>query len=141
VTFITAVLDATNGAVTLVNAGHCAPLVYRRSSGAVEEAMPIEKTGVPLGVLEMPVYGACSIVINAGDSLIFYTDGVTDALNPSQHQFKLEGILSALRGPGPSTPKALVERLVKAVEQHAAGHPQYDDITLVAFGQTPAPGV
>jgi serine phosphatase RsbU (regulator of sigma subunit) len=135
ITFAAAFLDAAKYTVTMVNAGHCPPLLYRRSSGFVADVMPVQVAGVPLGVDESPTYGSSTIELEVGDSILFFTDGITDALSPTRQRFNLEGIRSTLRGIDAASPRALVERLVKAVEKHAAGHPQYDDITLVCIGR------
>jgi serine phosphatase RsbU (regulator of sigma subunit)/pSer/pThr/pTyr-binding forkhead associated (FHA) protein len=134
ITFAAALLDTATQMVTLVSAGHCAPLFCSRESGTVRDAMPKDVAGVPLGVMEAPVYGSYQVKLEAGDSLLLFTDGVPDALNAQNQPFKLQGIEATLREGGPLSPRALGERLVKAVEQHAAGRSQYDDITLVAFG-------
>jgi serine phosphatase RsbU (regulator of sigma subunit)/pSer/pThr/pTyr-binding forkhead associated (FHA) protein len=135
ITLSAAVLDAANHVVTLANAGHCIPLLYRHSDNSWQEAMSIETAGVPLGVDESPVYGSCQVKLEPGDCILLYTDGVTDAFNAQNQPFKIQGIYTTLRGGGPYTPRSLGERLVKAVEHYAAGHSQYDDITLVAFGR------
>ncbi len=134
VTFGAAVLDPEAHTVTLVNAGHLAPLIYRRATGALEEATSPEVTGLPLGVLDNYEYASCQAQLNPGDSLLIFTDGVTDALDDRDQKFEMDGVRTAIVG-GPYLAEALGERIVKAVKQHAAGR-SFDDITLVAFGRT-----
>jgi len=136
VTFAAAVLDTAAQTVTIVNAGHCTPLLYRRGINKLEEAIGKDVSGVPLGVAEQPVYGSGLVKLEPGDTLLFFTDGVPDALNAQNESFKIHGIHATLRNAEPLTPRTLGERIMKAVEQHAAGHSQYDDITLVTFGRT-----
>jgi serine phosphatase RsbU (regulator of sigma subunit)/pSer/pThr/pTyr-binding forkhead associated (FHA) protein len=135
ITFTAALLDAARHAVTLVNAGHCAPLLYRRESNSVSEAIANSDAGVPIGVEESPSYGSRQIQLQPGDCVLLFTDGVLDALNSQNQPFRLSGVYHSLQSGGPYTPQSLGERVVKAVEQHAAGHSQYDDITLVSFGR------
>jgi sigma-B regulation protein RsbU (phosphoserine phosphatase) len=135
ITFCAAVIDLANHRVTLVNAGHCIPLLYRRASKTLQPALTIEQTGVPLGVEDAPCYGSCQVKLEPGDCLLCYTDGVIDALDTHDRRFELKGIYSALRDGGPFTPQSMGDQLVKAVELHATGHSQVDDITLVAFGR------
>ena len=137
ITFAVAMLDASRHVVTLVNAGHCTPLLYRRAANTLSEAISNAQAGVPLGVEESPSYGSCQIELQPGDSVLLFTDGVPDALNSQNQQFRLAGVHASVRSGGPYTPQSLGERVVKAVEQHAAGHSQYDDITLVSFGRVP----
>jgi phosphoserine phosphatase RsbU/P len=135
VTLMAALLDAGRHVVTLVNAGHCFPLLYRRASNSWSDALPGDLSGVPLGVLETPVYAACQVELSPGDTLLFFTDGVPDALNFEQQRFKLQGIQAALASGGPYTAESAGQRLVKALGDFSAGYSQYDDITVVCFGR------
>jgi serine phosphatase RsbU (regulator of sigma subunit)/pSer/pThr/pTyr-binding forkhead associated (FHA) protein len=136
ITFLAALLDPACHVVTLVNAGHCTPLLQRYKSNSWVEGMSTDQAGVPLGVDEVPVYGSCQLRLEPGDCLLMYTDGVIDAQNAQNQQFKTQGIYTTLRAGGPYTPQLLGERLVKVVEHHSAGRSQYDDITLVSFGRS-----
>jgi serine phosphatase RsbU (regulator of sigma subunit)/pSer/pThr/pTyr-binding forkhead associated (FHA) protein len=135
VTLALAVLDPAKHQVTLVNAGHLSPLLYRRGTSTLEEAVPKDATGLPLGVLRGCEYGSTQVALNAGDSLILFTDGVTDATDVRDSRFAMKGIEASLLQGGPATPKSLVERLVRAVHVHATNQSQQDDITLVALGR------
>jgi serine phosphatase RsbU (regulator of sigma subunit)/pSer/pThr/pTyr-binding forkhead associated (FHA) protein len=134
VTFAAAVLDPETHAITLVNAGHLPPLIYRQATGALEDATTQEVTGLPLGVVDTYEFVSCQARLNPGDSLIIFTDGVPDALNERDQKFEMEGLRAAVVG-GPYSAPALGDRIVKAVKQHAGGR-SFDDITLVAFGRT-----
>jgi len=135
VTLAAAVLDVAGRAVTLVNAGHCTPLLYRFAANSLQEAIPNSASGVPLGVSEAPDYGAWRVELEPGDSLLMYTDGVSDSLNSRDQAFKVQGIYNSLKNSGPHTAESLGQRIVKAVEAHASGRSQYDDITLLSFGR------
>lgn len=137
VTLITAVIDADTHSVSVVNAGHLTPLLYRRDTGIVENATLYEIGGQPLGLEKGHVYPAGKVELRPGDALIVFTDGVTDAVNVSTERFGLDGVLAALRGGGPLSATALGERLRKAVDSYSAGSSQIDDITLVVFGRKP----
>ncbi|HXG11857.1 MAG TPA: SpoIIE family protein phosphatase [Gemmataceae bacterium] len=137
VTLAAAVLDPDRHAVTLVSAGHPAPLLYHRETGTLEEAISRDGAGMPLGIVEGQAYLQPDLRLAPGDCLLLFTDGVTDAVNVRKESFGIEGITAALRDGGPFSPQALVERVVKAVKQHAAGCPQHDDITLVCLGRVP----
>jgi sigma-B regulation protein RsbU (phosphoserine phosphatase) len=135
VTLALAVVDPAKHVVTLVNAGHLAPLLYRRGASELEEAVPKDATGLPLGVLEGCEYESSQTALNPGDTLLLYTDGVTDATDVRDLRFGLKGIQGSLLQGAPATPKLLVERLVRAVHVHATNQSQQDDITLVALGR------
>src|SRR5207245_8473059 len=79
VTLVAAVLDPGSHTVTLVNAGHPSPLIYHRATRTVEEAISTAAAGLPLGVLDGFEYGSCQISLEPGDSILAFTDGVTEA--------------------------------------------------------------
>lgn len=134
VTLGAALLDSTGHQVTFVNAGHIPPLIYRRNSDSFEEIVPRDLTGFPLGVAEGVVYDAVAGALAPGDTVLMFTDGVTDARNKDDRDFKPDGVHAALQK-CPKTPKAMVDCLVAAVKEHAKGCKQHDDITIVAFGR------
>lgn len=141
VTFATAVLDPAHNLVTVINAGHMAPLIYRQVAGQFEEAITTDLTGLPLGVLEGFQYASHQVELRPGDSMLLFTDGITDAMNVQNQAFQMKGIHHAIldKNGQPShtlTAPELGERLVKAVKQHAAGRSQHDDIAMVCFGRT-----
>jgi serine phosphatase RsbU (regulator of sigma subunit) len=136
VTLVGVLLDPAENTATQLSAGHMSPLLYRRSTGSVQDSMSRDMAGLPLGIMEGADYTANQLVLQPGDSLLLYTDGVIDAVNVRGDRFGLEGILKALQIGGPFTPRTLCDRLVKAVKQHSAGANQADDITLVCLGRT-----
>jgi serine phosphatase RsbU (regulator of sigma subunit)/pSer/pThr/pTyr-binding forkhead associated (FHA) protein len=136
VTLAAAVLDPERHTVTLVNAGHLSPLIYRRGSGTLVEALAKDIAGVPLGIMGGVAFDTAQVLLQPGDSLVLYTDGVHDALDVREQQFTPKGVQRAVQDAGAATPRALGERIVKAVQQHAAGRPPYDDVTLVCLGRT-----
>jgi len=142
VTLAACVLDPVSNMVTVVNAGHMPPLVYRPGAARLEDGITSEATGLPLGVVDNFPYSAHSFEIKPGDSLVLFTDGVTDALSTQNAAFQMKGIHQSVqdcKGPG-VTPMDLGERIVKAVKQHSIGRAQHDDIAMVCFGRTQVPG-
>jgi sigma-B regulation protein RsbU (phosphoserine phosphatase) len=135
VTLVAAVLNPAQHTLTLVNAGHPAPLIYRPSTGNVEEATGKDLVALPLGVLEGTAYRAQSVTLEPGDCVLLYSDGVTDQLDKQNKQIQQQAIRLALQE-GIRDPKRLGERIVKILKQYASGRPQQDDITLVCFGRT-----
>jgi serine phosphatase RsbU (regulator of sigma subunit) len=136
VTFAAALVEPASHRVTLVSAGHMAPLHYHRATGTIEDSMPKEVPGVPLGIMEGYQFASHTTILEPGDCLLLYTDGVTDAANPRNVPFSTQGMMAALQAGGPPAPQALCDRLVRAVKQHVAGRAQFDDITLVCLGRT-----
>jgi len=135
VTLVAAVLDPAAQTVTLLNAGHLGPLMYRPATGTLHDPIPAAAAGIPLGVIRGQTYTACRLPLQPGDSLLFFTDGVLDALSPRSQRFAVRGMHAAVQGGGPLSPKTLGQRIVAAVTRHSAGCDQRDDITLVSFGR------
>jgi phosphoserine phosphatase RsbU/P len=97
--------------------------------------MGSETAGLPIGVLDGYEYASCQVSLAPGDSILTFTDGVTEAMDVNDVQLQTKGVYDAVRGDA-YFPRALGERLVKAVKQFAAGRSQNDDIALVGFGRT-----
>ncbi|HZT80818.1 MAG TPA: SpoIIE family protein phosphatase [Gemmataceae bacterium] len=135
VTLAAALLDPARQAVTVFNAGHPKPLLYRRATGTLQEVFVNGAAGAPLGVTKGRAYEPGELRLHPGDCLLLYTDGVSDAANVQGERFGMPGIQAAARG-GPFGPRALGRRVVEAVEQFAVGRSQHDDITVVCFGKT-----
>ncbi len=139
VTMAAMVLDPATHKVTMVNAGHLNPMRYRVDDRSLEEVITNEQSGLALGIVEGFPYEAVEVALDPGDNLVVFTDGVTDAMSPADAMFGYEGITATLTRESPlgpiDRPRALGERLVKAVRKHAGGRPQNDDIALVCLGR------
>jgi serine phosphatase RsbU (regulator of sigma subunit) len=133
VTLVLAILDYQNHTLSVVNAGHLAPLL-RRANGTIEEIAAGDQTGLPLVVLSGYEYVSVDASLNPGDVLVLCTDGIYDALNTEGKLFGKERVLKVLKSNHGAT--QIGRDIVKAVEQFAAGVPQYDDITLVTVGRS-----
>ncbi len=135
VTLAAAILDANDHTLTLVNAGHPAPVIYHRSTGKAEEATSRDAAGLPLGIVEGFVYQAYTISLHPGDCILLYSDGVTDQLDKQNNPIQHSSLRAAFQD-GVRAPQALGESIVKILKQHTSQQRQHDDITLVCFGRT-----
>jgi serine phosphatase RsbU (regulator of sigma subunit)/pSer/pThr/pTyr-binding forkhead associated (FHA) protein len=134
VTLGASVVDVKAHRVACANAGHHAPLIYRKAKNDFEVGISKEKSGPPLGVVDDYEFESVIFNLDIGDCVVFFTDGVTEAVNKDDQEFKMSGVMQALKA-GPMTPKAMVERLVAAVKHHSQGCKQHDDLTIVALGR------
>jgi serine phosphatase RsbU (regulator of sigma subunit) len=137
ITLGAAILDPTTHAVTFVNAGHLAPLLVRASTGKYEAATPNQMAGLPLGIVEGTDFDTHQITLEPGDCVLYFSDGVTEAMNKQNEQLGLRAFDQALQS-GPLPPRTLGDRITKLVKQHAVGRAPHDDITLVCFGRKPS---
>ncbi|MBL8849550.1 MAG: SpoIIE family protein phosphatase [Planctomycetaceae bacterium] len=132
VTFILALLDPKKNKLSVVNAGHMSPLI-RRASGEVVE-FDDSTVGVPLGVVEGFEYQAVERKLEPQDTIVIYTDGVSEAMNPNSELYTIERLQSFVHQ-STLSPAGLGPAIREDVKQHAAGRPQNDDITMFVFGR------
>lgn len=128
VTFFFSRLNLRSGEMTYCNAGHNPPLLAR-SDGKVER---LEGGGPVLGILPGLSYQERSCVMEAGDMLLLYSDGVTEAQSPSGEEFGEERLEEILRESRRDGVEAVLSIVQAAVQSWTAGQPPSDDITLVA---------
>jgi len=126
-TLFMAVLDLRDGTVEYVNFGHAAPLVVMPDGTAIRHPV---KPGIVLGMIEAATGAAGRLVLDPGATLVLYSDGVTEALDPTAAMFGDARLLDAAARA--AMPAALVARIVAAVADHAGAAEQADDITLLA---------
>jgi serine phosphatase RsbU (regulator of sigma subunit) len=72
-----------------------------------------------------------------GDTLVLYSDGVTEAHDPSDRMFEEEGLLACLDGAAGRPAEEVTGRVMEAVRRHAGNAPQYDDITVLTVRRKP----
>jgi len=119
-------LDPSNGALLYINAGHESPLLI--SNGTLKARL--DPTGPAVGMLPNMEFKLEQITLDPGDSLLLYTDGVTDALNKKNELFSEERLIATAIKPSASA-QTYLTNIVSAVDEHIAGREQYDDITLL----------
>lgn len=127
ITFFYGILDVASHSLTYVNAGQTPPLVVRDGT-AIER---LELSGLPLGSFCDLRFRADRIVLEPGDLLVCYSDGVTEALDPSGQMFGEERLVAGLREGRDGKPSDILARVLAAVDRHGEGAPHQDDITLV----------
>jgi sigma-B regulation protein RsbU (phosphoserine phosphatase) len=116
----------TEDGVDLCNAGHCRPLVLRRDG-----TEQIDATGLPLGLFCEGRYTVTHVRLEPGDSLVLYSDGITEAQDAGGNTFEEEGLVRSLRGHAGQDAAAMANGVVGDVARFRGSHPQGDDITLV----------
>ena len=139
VTLAAMVLDPSDHTVTIVNAGHQTPLRYQPNGRTLVLSVSEDRCGLPLGVMEDYEFEMETISLAPNDTIVVFTDGVTDAANPAGKLFELAGVFTtiqqdAILGSTPR-PRTAGERLADTVKRHANGAAQSDDIAIVSFGR------
>ena len=130
ITCLYAILDPQTGLLRYANAGHDLPYRRRASAGGAEE---LRATGMPLGLLPGMAYEEKEIVLERGDSVLFYSDGLVEAHDPHREMFgfpRLQGLVAGHRSGGAAMVNFLLSELARFTGDEWE---QEDDITLVTL--------
>jgi phosphoserine phosphatase RsbU/P len=129
VTLFYGVLNSATGELRYARAGHELPLVYDARGRLLK--IPFAN-GQPLGALDSILLDEQTVMLPLGSTVLFYTDGVTDALDSKSKPFGRERLRKALRARRNASAQSLCDELLETTAAHGAHTPQFDDITLVA---------
>ena len=136
VTLIYAILEPETGKLTYANAGHNPPLLLRDRTLEIER---LEKGGMALGVLEGNRVVARSVFIEAGDCLIFYTDGVSEAFSPDGKMYGENYLHKTTReavehsGNETTSARHILDAIDASISDFTQHLPLSDDLTLLAL--------
>lgn len=132
ITVFYGLLDLKKNEIDLASAGHNDTIVYREKGGTLEKYNP---KGFPIGMDPGPRFDKVvkneKVKIGKGDSVVLFTDGITEAMNKENKEFgqeKLEEIIAASAG---KSAKETADRIIEEVYSFAAGAEQSDDIALI----------
>jgi sigma-B regulation protein RsbU (phosphoserine phosphatase) len=125
-TMFFSILDRT-GQLVFINAGHPSPLILRR--GEVTEL--VIEGSFPLGLIHEADYSASTEKLQPGDTLILFSDGVTEATDPEEQLFGVTRLRKVLSGQHDVPLEDLQKIVLESVESFTRGAGQMDDITLL----------
>ena len=126
VTFCYCTIDAGENRLTYASAGHCPPLLVRGSG----EVISLKEGGTPLGILPGREYRDTEVQLEAGDRLVLYTDGLTEAMNAQEQEFSEARLVEMGKRNRALSATELLEGIMKEVSGYSGGSFQ-DDFTLV----------
>ncbi len=130
VTVLYAVYDPETAKLTYASAGHDPPLVVHPDGSST--SLPLTG-GLALGVVPAFDFGQHTVSVEPGDTLVLYTDGVTEAMNDKDEQFGLERLRETYASRPPGNVKEAISTIFDAVSDFAGDTPQSDDVTCVAL--------
>jgi sigma-B regulation protein RsbU (phosphoserine phosphatase) len=129
-----AILDESGGRLTISRAGHDPALLFRRESEKVEL---LRSPGLALGVDGGAVFERVTkdqeIELLPGDCVLFYTDGMREAVDTNDEEFGMERMSEVFRRAAPMGAEMVISRMQEELRQFTGEGPQMDDITLVAI--------
>ncbi|HYT20047.1 MAG TPA: SpoIIE family protein phosphatase [Candidatus Polarisedimenticolia bacterium] len=115
------------GHLEFINAGHPSPILIRR--GVAEEAFT--EGSYPVGLVPEAEYTAVCLKLEPGDTLVLFSDGVTEAVDPDEQMFGIARLKELLTGQLECPLELLQKCVLEAVENFARGAHQADDLTLL----------
>jgi serine phosphatase RsbU (regulator of sigma subunit) len=130
--FVTAFLariDCHRGELTYCNAGHFPPILLR-ADGRTEL---LERGGPLLGAIEAAKFELGKLILEPGDTLVAYSDGVLECRNTSGEEFGLDRIVAALRGVESPFAQATLMMLLATLQDFTNGSPLCDDVSLTVI--------
>ena len=130
VTMFVGVLDLPTGRLRYCNAGHDRPVIVGR------DELPVI-ANLPIGLFNDFRYEQQETTLGAGDMLFLYTDGLTEAMNPTHQQFTQNRMMTILDASAGLSPEELLAKMSDEVRSFAAGAEQSDDLTMMAIRYTP----
>jgi serine phosphatase RsbU (regulator of sigma subunit) len=127
-TFFLAHVDESTMRLTYSNAGHNHPLLFRRDG----TMRPLDRGGTVVGILEQVELEEESIQLEAGDRLVLYTDGVSEAANAAEELYGDQRLIDLIRTfPAEQPARESIERIVESVRAFAAAEDLGDDVTVM----------
>ena len=138
VTLALILIDSKTHSATVVNAGHMPPIL-RKASGKSLTSIAVEEAGVPLGVMDDFDYESTQVVLEPGDSLLLYTDGVNEAMDKDGKQLTTAGMIEDIQISQTTTPETIGQSVCESVSRHVGESDMIDDACLVCVGRTESP--
>lgn len=130
VTFFWGILDCNDMTLHYVNAGHNPPMVFRKGE---TEPVELTKGGVILGAIPTHFPYECDqVVLNPGDVLVMFTDGITEAMSPDEEEFGEKGLIEVMRRATYSDACSYADAIIDAIDAFTNGK-YSDDVTLMTL--------
>lgn len=130
VTVLLGITDIKTGETSIINCGHNLPLIKRQNENF--EYLQLEPN-IALGVFEDSKFEIYETVMNTGDIIFTYTDGVTEAINKNDEIFGESRLCSCLNSIESSEPTEIIQKVKTSINEYTDSNLQSDDITMLVF--------
>ena len=130
-TFFYAEYDPASRRLVYVNAGHNAPMLLRASAAGEAPVERLDAGGPVIGLLPECSYTQAEVELRAGDLLVAFTDGVSEAMSAAHEEWGEERLLPVLQHVRCEPTAVVIERVMEAADTFVADAPQHDDMTMV----------
>jgi sigma-B regulation protein RsbU (phosphoserine phosphatase) len=135
-TFFYGQYDPASGRFDYVNAGHNPPMLFRSHLGAWE-VIRLEIGGTVIGLIETFPYQQGSVTILPGDTLVAFTDGISEAMNKADDEWGEEALTQSVERCNGLPAKEVLDHIFQDCDSFVAGAKQHDDMTLVVLRVLP----
>ncbi len=119
---------SNDGQVDICNAGHCLPLYVSRDC-----VTRIDSGGLPLGIVPDSEYGSHTVPLASGESLVFYSDGLSECWNPEREQYGVQRLADLVYRQCTLPPQGLVAAALEDLKNFRSGTKPSDDLTLMVI--------
>ena len=136
VTLLYGIYDPASGELTYANGGHNSPVVVHSDKSC---AMLPLTDGIAIGVMPDLEYQQKTITLSPGDTLTFYTDGVTEAMNENNEELGEERLFEILKGASSKEPEEIIRAIFEGIKTFVGDAPQSDDITCLMLHRSDTP--
>jgi sigma-B regulation protein RsbU (phosphoserine phosphatase) len=132
-TFFFSIYDSSTRKLTYVNAGHNPPFLLREGSNGAKESIRLEAGGPVIGLLPKLAYQEQSLVLQSGDLLLTYTDGISEAMTENDEEWGEERMMLAADTVRHGCAEDVLRTVFAAADQFTGSAPQHDDMTLLVL--------
>lgn len=134
ITMLYMVLDTGTRELKFARAGHERPLLKRAGNGSPEA---LEASGIAIGLADAEIFDRAiqdvSVQLAPGDSVVLYTDGITEALNEQNEEWGMENFLQTIETESGGGVDSMIQSVRTRLARHVSAQQQYDDMTLLAL--------
>lgn len=130
VTMLAGITDISTGKLDIINCGHNLPLIKRQNG--TYEYLELD-SNVPLGIFEDAEFEIYNTVLNPGEIIYTYTDGVTEATNGKEEMYGEEKLHECLNNIEETEPNIIEEKVKNSIQEYTDSALQSDDITMLIF--------
>ncbi|HRA99207.1 MAG TPA: PP2C family protein-serine/threonine phosphatase [Ignavibacteria bacterium] len=132
ITFFWGILDSKENTFEYINAGHNPPQMLKGN-----KFIELTEGGFIIGILDIPMnYEIGKVEMGKDDIIVFYTDGVTEALNIKDEEYGETNLKNVILNEKNNSPAVILDSIKNSVLEFSKNMPQYDDITLIVLKKT-----
>lgn len=134
ITMLYMILNTRTRELKFARAGHERPLLNRANNGGPQA---LDAPGIAIGLADADVFDGViedvSLQLESGDTVVVYTDGITEALNKDNEEWGLERLIETIAKEAPNGVEPLTAAIRQRIALHVGAQSQYDDMTLLAL--------